>query len=369
MLTKDYLGILTPKEVEDLRSKRSGNWIHPVVSLALDSTRGVVAANTERAGRIVLQANEAWLNSLRQRLLETSDLTNASSALGEIRAYGSLLETGMVVKPAPAVSGKPVSPEFEVQAGDGPVIVEVHSKQMHPAERKKLDDQHKRLQAKVAQAIESGEKSGEPQNEVVADAAEIQPLGAADPNKAGDSDVANGISRVAGIKDKEKQIDHQKPFVLWLDMQDPAVWGLPLAQEQLLPIYSLGTDGHVGAGILWHALYGRKGEPYISMQGFDFKAIPMLHEGRFYQTMKAHGGPTRISAIVISLPETVALMEHPEPIMRLPSKFRQALTRITAFRLEYSHCDWMKGRVKSDIAANRRKTQATIKALLRSNPP
>jgi hypothetical protein len=52
--------------------------------------------------------------------------THASSAIGEIRAYGALLDMWITVTPGPKVSYSKVSPEFGVDNGDGDVIVEVH---------------------------------------------------------------------------------------------------------------------------------------------------------------------------------------------------------------------------------------------------
>lgn len=99
------------------------------------------------------------------------------------------------------------------------------------------------------------------------DTVSIAPLEPPDLTKASDSFLTNAITRIAGIKGKETQIDPAKPFVLWIDLQDPTVWGTSIDDSQLVPVYSL-PDGHVGSGALWYALHGRKNELMLEMRGF-----------------------------------------------------------------------------------------------------
>jgi hypothetical protein len=188
------------------------------------------------------------------------------------------------------------------------------------------------------------------------------PLGAPDRSKAGDSVLTNAISRICNIKKEEKQIDPSKPFVLWLDLQDPIVWGPSIAEQQLAPIYSEPKYGQVGTGALWFALYGRKGDPMIEMQGCDYRQVSMLHDGRF--TLSA-----KISAVVYSLPRATILMEHPSPAMPLPPHFRASLLKTPFFRLELSQCEWTPGIVASYLNVQRTMVAETAKALVAFNPP
>lgn len=369
MLKQDYLGILTPQEIENLRAARKDGWTHPVASLALANGGNYVAGNTHLAARQLHGKDLVWLKGLRNRLLDTTDFTNASSALGEIRAYGALLEAALAVQTAPIISGKLVAPEFEADAGDGPVIVEVHSRQMAPGGRAALAHLDQDLHARHAAAVSKSNESGRPRPIVTTGVTGVAPLGAPDPTRKGESVLTNAISRIASIKEKEKQIDAMKPFVLWLDLQDPMVWALPISEEQLSPIFTESKDGHVGSGALWFALYGRKRDPMMEMQGFDYHTRPMLHDGRFHQIMKVHGGPTRITAVVYSLPEATVLMENPSPVIALPPAFRGALLRTPHFRLDLSICEWTPGLVKATVNNQRRTTAAAAKALIALNPP
>jgi hypothetical protein len=130
----DSLGVVTPTEIAELRKSARGGLRHPVAALADGNGVGPTAKNTEESARRLLQKNRNWLPGLRPRLLDTSDFTDSSSALGEIRAYDALLETALAINPGSSVTGKNVVPEFEVDAGDGAVIVEVHSRQLDGAQ-------------------------------------------------------------------------------------------------------------------------------------------------------------------------------------------------------------------------------------------
>jgi hypothetical protein len=126
MSLSDDLGI-TQSEIQSLRSAAKKGVPHPVAAL---TDPHQVTTNTEQAAKRIAKKDQPWLSSLKPRLIDQSDFANPSSALAEIRAYAALLETGMNVKSRPRVSGKGLIPEFEVNAGDGAVIVEVCSRQL-----------------------------------------------------------------------------------------------------------------------------------------------------------------------------------------------------------------------------------------------
>ena len=111
--TGDYLGVLTPNEIDRLHASISAEARHPLVTLAKATKPHPVAANTENAARSILRKDKNWITKLKPRLLDTSDFTNSSSALGEIRGFGALLNTAIAVNPKPGVPGKKVITEGE----------------------------------------------------------------------------------------------------------------------------------------------------------------------------------------------------------------------------------------------------------------
>jgi hypothetical protein len=266
----------------------------------------------------------------------------------------------MALKANPAVPGKRVSPEFEVDAGDGAVIVEVHSRQLDPAQAQAIVDHRRKHRAQHRIAVEEAKQAGE-QGVITSAAIGVIPLGAPDPKKAGDSVLTNAISRICSIKGKDKQIDSAKPFVLRFDLQDTLVWGSSIPEQQLAPIYSEMRGEGVGTGALWFALYGRKGDPMIEMRSLDYSQTEMLHEGRFALS-------PRVSAVVYSLPRATVLMETPSPILPLTALFRASLLEAPFFRLELSLCEWTPGLVKSQVKTAHNMVAAAAKALVATNP-
>jgi SLOG cluster3 family len=334
----DFLGIVSAEEIETLRRARRDGTVHPVANLALSkrdaSNFALVAVNTEAAARLIATKSPEWLKALRPRLLATDDFTHASSALGEIRAYGALLESWVSVNPAPKIVGRNVSPEFEIDNQDGSVIVEVHSRQLDNDEAASIDTAVRDLKTRHAEKLKNTTFK---RSLISMGTTEVFPTGRPNHEKRGDSVLTNTISKIASIKSNEAQIDPSKPFILWLDLQDNGVWGLPLSLELFTPLFSQLRDGQISSGPFWFALYGRKGDPLLESRGFDYRSMPLAHEGRFFQTMKSHGNPTRVSAVVFSIPQATLLMENPNAERPLPPNVRAALLKLPRFSIGPIH--------------------------------
>ena len=360
-----YFGIISEADVEKVRQHRVSGRIHPLLDLiARKGERSWYV--TENAARLIYRHNPDWLKELKARLLATDDYTHASSALGEMRAYGALLETWMNVSPGPKVPYSKASPEFGVDNGDGDVIVEVHTRQLDNAEADGLKKHQEELRLAHKEAVAQVQSKGGTKNVVTIGEKEVFPTGAPNPEKKGDTWVTNTISRIASIKEKEHQIDPERPFVLWLDLQDYSVWGFALNLEFFRPLFSEGRDGFINSGPLWFALYGKKGDPLLYSRGFDYRSLPLAHDGRFYQTMtKSHGEPTRISAVVYSTVGATMVMENPNAVRPLPEKFRAALMKVPDFRLDLSIMEWDPGLVSLTIEQDRKMVVAADKSLLK----
>ena len=107
----------------------------------------------------------------------------------------------------------------------------------------------------------------------------------------------------------------------------------------------------------------------IKMRGCEYRVVPMLHDGRFYQIMRAHGGKTRISAVVFSLPQATVLMENPDATNPLPPNFRCSLLRAPHFRLDLSVIEWVAGLSQQCVDIAKIRTRAIAEALVALNPP
>jgi hypothetical protein len=276
-----FLGSISAAEIEAVRATQRYGRTHPLLGLFYDDQHNRERLLLERVTRLIVEKNAQWLADLKPRLLATDDYSHASSALGEIRTYGFLLETWMDVRPGPTVPYSRVLPEFGVDAGDGSVIVEVHTRQLDGSEFDSLADHHQEHEARHREAVKRAQKENRVGNVVTTAVTEIFPTGAPDPDKPGDTWVTNTIQRISAIKAGEKQIDAERPFVLWLDLHDPTVWGLPLDLEFFRPLFTETHEGMVNSGPFWFALYGTKGMPLLHSRGYDYRSMPMAHNGRF----------------------------------------------------------------------------------------
>jgi hypothetical protein len=353
-MDQDHLfALFSEQQLAKLEARRRPGHQHPL--LALSNRQGYVYANTNQAIRDIKRANQAWVNGITNRLLDTSDYANASSALGEIRAYGSLLLTGLRVIPEPVVAGKAVKPEFEIDAGDQPAIIEVHTRQLNKAEAQDVA----KHRASFMEAVERMQSEGPSRRAYFAPARTITPFGEPKPGKAGDSVRNNAISRVAATKVTEHQRDDEKPFVLWYDFQDQLAFTLPIPGEQLSPLYS-DHDGQVGSGALWHALYGAKGDPLIDMRGADYHVTGMLHHGKFLQS-------DGVSAVIYSLHNSTVMFEHPSPARPLSPNLRASLLKLRWFNLDRSYLNWSNRGVAKRVAIDKATVRDAAAALLRYN--
>ena len=177
----------------------------------------------------------------------------------------------------------------------------------------------------------------------------VAPFGHPEPNKAGDSILANVIQRIAAVKEPEHQAHDQRPFVLWVDLQSKETMRFDHS-DHLQSV--MNCNGALESGGYWHALYGRKGDVLFEMQGGTTRTNILQHDGRYYKTMK-HGGHTRVSAFVFSSPKTTAIMENPEAPFPLSTAFRRRLFNLPHFEIGLSLANWSDGLVARTVQVQR----------------
>ncbi|MGK8200565.1 hypothetical protein [Burkholderia cepacia] len=344
--------LFTPQQIQDIDQAdlRPNGYRHPTwFVLHNPKPRAIDHLVHKAIGQIARQAGgDAWLHDLAPRLNDFNDDRNASSSLAEIRAYGGLLEAGFQVAPIPRTSD--ATPDFTVDAGDGPVTVEVFSKHQD-------EDQDDLLAAvntpdgEHPQVIERSETTTD-DKAIRTTVAELTPAGRPDPNKSGDSVQANLISRVCSMKKNESQVDPERPCVLIADFTHfgpPPVAQL-LDPEQTSPL----LRGHHGlcSGGMWYGMYGWKGAPVF--EELDVEPKRMGHDGRFRLTNKK----SRLSAVLFVFHEDVVLLENPWADKPLPPRARFAFGSYPWFNLPYSIADWQTGTTLAIIEAQRRMIEA-----------
>ncbi len=299
-------------------------------------------ANIDRDG------GAGWLKSLRPRLLQYDNPEEASACLAELRAYGGLLEAGFSVKPIHRSSK--ATPDFEIDAGDGRVIVEVFTKHED-------GDQLTTRRAIAAGETPLGVERSVIEGKHVTVHTTIsvgQPGGAPNPEKPNDSVQANVISRVCAAKGNETQLPDDAPSLLWIDFRSFGSWPEVFDIRQTSPIMS----GHRGltSGALWYALYGWKGAPIFEEDFFPLdRVVPMGHDGRF---RLAGNKKTKLSGAILALSEGVAFLENPWAKNRLFDKARRMIERLPWFDLSASICDWHPGDAKMRVDLGKREIEA-----------
>lgn len=248
--------------------------------------------------------------------------------MAEIRACGALLEAGYPVVLGGKNADTGARPEFHITLGGVETIVEVWNRNM-PAT-------------------------------FVTASGTLAPFGAPNPNKEGDSVLTNVIQRVAGIKDREHQAAVGQPFVVWADLQ--SVETMRFDYSDHLAVVMNDDTGRLLSGGYWHALYGRKGDPLFEGGHFRQEMSTMLHEGRYYATMK-HGHPTRLSGVLFASPRSTAFMEHPSPVNSVPSEFRKLLFGVPRFDVGISLANWSDGLVSKTVALQREMISGVVDTL------
>ncbi|MGN6285502.1 MAG: hypothetical protein ACTHM2_10165 [Afipia sp.] len=300
---------------------------------------------------ICSEGDEDWLRSLAPRLCRIDDPEEASAALAELRAYGAFLEAGFKVKPIPVKDDS--TPDFEVDAGDGPLIVEVFAKHQDESETERWEDLKS---GKTPEGVErqSSKVAG---GEIETVVSTQHPGGAPDPDKANDSVQANVISRICAAKGKEKQFPTDKPSLLWIDLRSFGVWPEAVGLEQCTPLMS----GHHGltSGALWYAFYGWKDAP-IFEEDFPLheRVVKMGHDGRFRLQGKKK---SKLSGAIVALPDGLVLFENPWPNHALPDQARRYAERLPWFNLGHSVCSWSPGDAEVLAEAGHRQIEAMKK--------
>ncbi|OUC14999.1 MAG: hypothetical protein B0A82_09230 [Alkalinema sp. CACIAM 70d] len=313
---------------------------HPLFNKASSSTNTLT---NKAVAQVALQGNDiGWLNNLLPRCID-SNFEEAASALAELRAYGGLLSAGFKVTPIPVTSAP--TADFQINAGDGEVVVEVFAKHQDEDQQKMLEDIAK---GGTPEGVERNKyiKGGV---QVETTTAVLQPGGKPDPNKANDSVQANMISRVCAAKGPEHQFAGDKPSILWIDFRSMGIWPDVISPDQAAPLMSW-NDG-ITSGALWYAFYGWRGAP-IFEEDFVFseRIYKMGHNGRYRLTGKSK---SKLSGALISLPKATLLLENPWATHRLPEMCRRYCVQLPFFDLTRTIADWKAGDAERQIEVHK----------------
>jgi hypothetical protein len=316
---------LSESEIENIRNTTIKDRCHPVKRLLYPKDRGErdfqVIVNTERALRHIKQHHTQWLRNLKPRLLNIDDYSTSSGALGEIRAFGAILEAGISVE---QISRK--GADFLVEDNQEKVLIEVHSKQFHDKESESLEKFYNDLRNEMT-------KSDRNTGWVIGEHKTV-PFGKLE--KKDENVTANAISKLCAIKKEEHQMNTDHTSILWLDFQDE-VWELLDTVDRVLPVRTWNRAFY--SGEFWYAFYGWIDAPIFEQFRLDTLLNPVVkmgHWGRFRNSTK----PTKLDAVIISFSRNTVILENPFSKKAIQPSLWKKLICLPWFNLEYSYTNW-----------------------------
>lgn len=333
------------EQIETIGNLRWKDRRHPLQRLLFPQERDEqVVYNTGVALSAIFEQDARWLLAKKNHLLSIESYDDASSVLGEMRAYGSLLRCGLAVKPGTA--GPISAPDFLVE---DEVSVEVYAKQPEPNEALALE-RHNNIRYQ-----------SEPGEGVSVRMHFYTPFGVPKP---GESVTRNAIQKLAQIKQKaegKQQFRNTRPSILWLDFQDEA-WNLIINVHDALPLTSY--QGGFYSRPLWYAFYGWKGAPVFQGEtvegGIRKAADKMRHDGRFRQS-------TKIDAVITSFPRDTIILENPYSRKPVRPQLWKKLSLLQNFNFELSLINWPQADLKQRIEAQRNALEALANETLYTN--
>ncbi|NET86937.1 MAG: hypothetical protein F6K45_02295 [Kamptonema sp. SIO1D9] len=345
-MTNELKLIFDDSELEKIQQSDLKDRQHPLKRLLFSDynyeRNHQVLTNTDRALRHLSEKNEKWISSLKKRLLDFDDYSTSSSALGEIRAFGYLLEAGISVKPLS--SGSDFLLRQKEDEEEDEVLLEVHSKQMNHNETQALEEFH---QGKRGRSVASPTSP-----KIIVREHVTTPCGKP---KKGESTTENVISKLAYIKGKEHQLSKDKTSILWLDFQDES-WNLFDDVGRILPIRTWNSAFY--SGEFWYAFYGWKSAIIFEMSELDHpfygKQVKMRHDGRFLQSNK-------LDAVIISFSRNTIVMENPYSTKAIKPWLWKKLIYLPWFNFEYSYTNWLVSDLEQKIDLDKKKIIALSK--------
>lgn len=294
--------------------------LHPLLSLVLgtDATTTSVAHYTDQCLKRVLETNVDWINSKARIILEDPDFSSASACLGEIRAYGILLNAW-----ESTIVANSTGCDFRCLIDGIKFIIEVNTPQYSGNEH----------------IIRHGSSSS-PGRAV--EVTEIIPFGLPQRDNV-DNAQGEAISKLASIKKDEHQFDPNAVNILWLDFQDPALWPFGFGSEEFFPVTTFRQE--ISSGIVWNALYAKKYTNIydrFSAYGARCPIYQMEYNGRLWNK-----GSVIDYVIANTLTDTIAF-QNPSRSQHIPNRFFRHLLNLPLFKIELSWLDWPTNKLLAD---------------------
>lgn len=322
---------------------------HPLRTLLLsdDDCRGV-STRTYDALYKVRTADPSWLDGKRAELFSANRRNNAS-VLGEIRAYGALLQAlGERVRSQPETPDSPHA-DFVVSGGTRkkPFTIGVEVTTVLASTK---NTRHDGAPRSTAVRTKSGRRV-----QLTMQTSSVAPLRFAD--KPGENVASQAVWQLMQRKEEEHQLGLETASVLWLDLADPDTWPLGFGIEQAMPLSSFNAA--ITSGALWWSLYGSKGDPIFaatSIEGMASEAGSQAFDGRFLRNSKA-------DFVLADLGNNQIVFENPVARSRIPEGVYRQLVQLPRLVVEHSWLNWPGPRsLPTRVRAAQRAARAFVRA-------
>lgn len=293
--------------------------LHPLLSLVLgtDTNTVSIAHYTEQCLKRILATEPLWARDKIRTILNDSDFFNVSACLGEIRAYGALLNIG-----TSAIKANRTGSDFKFEIEGRPFRVEVNTPQ-HTGNKHIID--HGVHSTPLGTVKEM----------------EIFPFGF--PEREKDNAKGEAISKLASIKQDEHQLSQDAVNILWLDFYDPALWPLGFGQEEYFSVFSFQQE--ISSGIVWNALYAKRGTNIydcFSTYGARYPIYQMEYDGRLWKKESV------IDFVIANTRTDTIAFQNPTRSQPIPRRFFHQLFNLPSFKIELSWLDWPTNNLLAD---------------------
>ncbi len=215
----------------------------------------------------ICKHNHDWLKHKLEGFFDCKDIKieNFNGFLGEIRAYGELLELKSRVYDISKIETPNSGSDFSMLFKDHTINIEINTPQQSGS-KTTTSDIEEHLTRSNKHTIKSYISTSAPYGYPVRQKDNIQ---------------YEAVSKFAQIKiDKEnKQFTRENISILWLDINNPKIFMFNHL-DYTTPI--LSHNGQITSGFLWNAFYSLKNDNiYSCYSGFSSDVIKMEFNGRF----------------------------------------------------------------------------------------
>lgn len=278
----------------------------------------------------------------------SNDISNVYSAIAEIVACYNLKMAGFKVVPIDE-NNQNKTPDFKIMDPDDNVAyLEVNCKNYEEND--------------TTVSLCSNSKHRLPNGGILGTTISVHsPFGRA--LKSNENSIVQAIQKISQIKQGSKQAIDDKPFILYIDLDTGNTRGMSHLFDTTYPIYH-SKDGEITSGVIWHAMYGRKGYPIFERYPYRMlpcsrswwhklknklsknnNAIPlnkiictMEHNGRFFTDNK-------ISATVFRCEDHIIICENRRAISKLCRSTRSCLAKMPKLSVAKSMLNLIPGMV------------------------